>query len=145
MKSLFKLLFLFIIFSACNKVKPPEHPSFKKVEVFLQNNKGVYGLGNDRIDVNTFNLTDYKTHEFHNTTLGTKSFEVMYGFTFEGENKSFKSKAELVSQDNINWRIKKLSIMEEADSSGKHYEKTMLWEDADSLADYKVFLKIDHY
>lgn len=144
MKSLFTALFLFIILCSCHNTSTErfQHPSFTKVEDFFQTQKGINRMNTVKIDVNNFNLSEYKKYKPNNIDIETRSFEASYNLNLKWENKNLKSKAELISSDSINWRIKKLTIVEEADSIGNHYEKTMEWEYPDSLENYNVLLKI---
>lgn len=146
MKTIFSTLFIFIVLCSCNKAKTEgnKHPSFSEIEEFFQTQNGIDRMNIVQIHIKNFNLSEYKKYKPNNTDVEIRSFEATYNLILKKETKNLESKAELISSDNVNWRIKKLTIIEEADSIGKHYEKTMEWEYPDSLKNYNVLLKINN-
>lgn len=141
---IFKItLFLFIISVSCNIGNPAQHPSFAEIQDFFESEKRIKTLNISDVKIDKFGLTEYRKSE--NNRIEKQSFQAQYELRLMGDKDNYKSKVVLVSKDNINWNIDRITIVSQADSVGKHYEKTMAWENMDSATVYNVTLRVSHW
>ncbi|MBD0255614.1 MAG: hypothetical protein ICV83_07830 [Cytophagales bacterium] len=142
MKIFLKVFFVMFALNACNEFDASQHPSFQKLENFIQAEKRLARYHIRSIHIDDYNIWEHQQLKPNSSELEYRKITASYDLTLKNGNKEYTSKAEVSSTDSVTWEITSLSITHQTDSLSKHFEETITWKRPVALGRYKVNLKI---